>query len=112
VALLATSSLLDGIFGQGELRHAARWQAVKTILRLEEEDEKGVTTIREKEQFSHCLNLLYADGRTAVLTNDPPPGDEDDASNEAPLTQAGAETATVGSSDPRRPSRKFRIEEE
>jgi hypothetical protein len=64
---------LDGILGEGELRHLARWQAVKTILRVEEEDENGVTTILEKEQFSHCLNLLYADGRTAVLTNDPPP---------------------------------------
>ena len=72
VALLATSGLLDGIFGEGDLRHLARWQAVKTVLRLEEEDENGITTIREKEQFSHCLNLLYADGRTAVLTNDPP----------------------------------------
>jgi len=72
VALLATSGLLDGIFGEGDLRHLARWQAVKTVLRLEEEDENGVTTIREKEQFSHCLNLLYGDGRTSVLTSDPP----------------------------------------
>ena len=40
VALLATSGLLDGKFGEGKLRHLARWQAVKTVLRLEEEDEK------------------------------------------------------------------------
>ncbi len=72
VALLATSGRLDGIFGQGELRHLARWQGVKTILRLEEEDGQGVTTVREKEQFSHCLNLLFVDGRTAVLTADAP----------------------------------------
>jgi SAM-dependent methyltransferase len=78
VALLATSGLLDGNFGEGELRHLARWQAVKTVLRLEEEDENGVTTIREKEQFSHALNLLYADGRTSVLTNDPPPEQTDE----------------------------------
>ncbi len=43
------------------MRHIARWQAVKSILRLEEEDEEGITTIREKEQFSHCLNLLFMD---------------------------------------------------
>ena len=73
VSILACSGALDGILGEGEQRHLARWQAVKTILRVEEEDENGVTTILEKEQFSHCLNLLYADGRTAVLTNDPPP---------------------------------------
>ena len=111
VSLLACAGALDGIFGQGELRHLARWQALKTILRLEEEEE-GITTVREKEQFSHCLNLLYADGRTAVLTNDPPPGDEDDAGKEAPLTTAAAYAATAGSEVPRRPSRKFRIEEE
>jgi hypothetical protein len=78
VAVLATSGLLDGKFGEGNLRHLARWQAVKTVLRLEEEDENGVTTIREKEQFSHALNLLYADGRTSVLTNDPPPQETDE----------------------------------
>jgi len=78
VALLATAGLLDGKFGEGKLRHLARWQAVKTVLRLEEEDENGVTTIREKEQFSHALNLLYADGRTSVLTNDPPPEEMDE----------------------------------
>jgi len=27
---------------------------------------------------SHCLNLLYAAGRTAVLTNDPPPEETDE----------------------------------
>jgi hypothetical protein len=78
VALLATSGLLDGKFGEGKLRHLARWQAVKTVLRLEEEDENGVTTIREKEQFSHTLNLLYTDGHTSVLTNDPPPEETDE----------------------------------
>jgi Uncharacterised methyltransferase family (DUF6094) len=73
VSILACAGALDGILGEGDLRHLSRWQSVKTILRLEDEDENGVTTIREKEQFSHCLNLLYADGTTAVLTNDPPP---------------------------------------
>lgn len=80
VALLATSGRLDGIFGQDHLRHIARWQGVKTILRLEEQDE-GVTTIREKEQFSHCLNLLFADGRTVVLTADEPPKDDEVSEN-------------------------------
>lgn len=76
VALLATSGRLDGIFGQDHLRHIARWQGVKTILRLEEQDDEGMTTIREKEQFSHCLNLLFVDGRTAVLTADEQPEDD------------------------------------
>ena len=108
VSILACAGALDGIFGEGDLRHLARWQAVKTVLRLEEEDENGVTTIREKEQFSHCLNLLYADGRTAVLTNDPPP-EAKDANEEASSTRASTKsgpadtTLCVG--------RKFRLEE-
>jgi hypothetical protein len=106
VALLATSGLLDGTFGEGDLRHIARWQAVKTVLRLEEEDENGVTTIREKEQFSHCLNLLYADGRTAVLTNDSPQKEKDEkaARNETADQSVSAETYSgIG--------RKFRLDE-
>ena len=106
VSILACAGALDGIFGEGDLRHLARWQGVKTILRLEEEDENGVTTIREKEQFSHCLNLLYADGHTAVLTNDPPAEETDEkaAANEAPSQAVPTETySSIG--------RKFRLEE-
>jgi SAM-dependent methyltransferase len=106
VSILACAGALDGILGEGDLRHLARWQAVKTVLRLEEEDENGVTVIREKEQFSHCLNLLYADGRTAVLTNDSPSEEKDAnaATNPAPGQVVPAETPSgVG--------RKFRLEE-
>ena len=106
-ALLATSGLLDGNFDEGELRHLARWQAGKTVLRLEEEDENGVTTIREKEQFSHALNLLYVDGHTSVLTNDPPPEETDEKT---------AATDTSGQAVPPESwlgirARKFRLEE-
>jgi len=106
VSILACAGALDGILGEGDLRHLARWQAVKTVLRLEEEDENGVTVIREKEQFSHCLNLLYADGRSAVLTNDPPSEEKDAnaATNHASGQAVPAETpSSVG--------RKFRLEE-
>jgi hypothetical protein len=94
VSILACAGALDGILGQGELRHLARWQAVKTILRLEEEDDQGVTTIREKEQFSHSLNLLYCSGDTAVLTIDRPIDDEQQ-SEKAATTPLGAEAAAV-----------------
>ncbi len=106
VALLATSGLLDGIFGEGDLRHLARWQGVKTVLRLEEEDENGVATIREKEQFSHCLNLLYADGRTSVLTNDPPPEEKNEkaATNETSGQAVPVESCSSA-------GRKFRLNE-
>jgi SAM-dependent methyltransferase len=106
VSLLACASALDGMFGENELRHASRWQAVKTSYQTEEEDEKGVVTIRQREQFSHCLNLLYADGETAVLTADAPSPSED------PKTDSGAPAnARVPVESPEGRGRKFRIEE-
>ncbi|MGH9352002.1 MAG: hypothetical protein ACRD2G_07570, partial [Terriglobia bacterium] len=63
---------------------------------------QGVTTVREKEQFSHCLNLLFADGRTALLTADPPAEEES-----TPETT----TTPVQGPDGSHVSRKFRIEE-
>ncbi|HXK03819.1 MAG TPA: DUF6094 domain-containing protein [Verrucomicrobiae bacterium] len=108
VSILACAGALDGILGEGELRHVARWQAVKTILRLEEEDDEGVTTIREKEQFSHYLNLLYCSGETAVLTSDTPPDDEQPSENAA-TTPTAVDTAAV--EGPPSVGRKFRLEE-
>ncbi|HEX5481864.1 MAG TPA: DUF6094 domain-containing protein [Terriglobia bacterium] len=104
VSLLACASALDGILGEGELRHAARWQAVKTVRETADEDEKSVVTIRQREEFSHSLNLLYSDGRIAVLTADSSSDGEQptirDATAVEPLAEAGP---SVG--------RKFRIEE-
>ncbi|MGH9453131.1 MAG: DUF6094 domain-containing protein, partial [Terriglobia bacterium] len=106
VLILACAGALDGILGEGELRHVSRWQAIKTTRETEEEDEKGITIIRQREEFSHSLNLLYADACVAVLTADPP------TESEAP---ANHNTATAPSSVPveEGPSvdRKFHLEE-
>ena len=66
-ALLTTSGLLNGIFGQGADLHVARWESVKVTDRMEETDDNEVTTIRERERFTQCLTLVYADGTTAIL---------------------------------------------
>jgi SAM-dependent methyltransferase len=92
VGLLATGGRLDGIFGQDDLRHVACWQGLKTILRLEEQDDEGVTTIREKEQFSHCLNLLFVNGQTAVLTANEPP-EEEPASEPPAMSKESSRTS-------------------
>jgi predicted RNA methylase len=68
VGLLCTSGLLNGVFGEGDDRHVAYWEAVKVTDRLEEENEEGATVIREKERFSQRLTLLYRDGRFALLS--------------------------------------------
>ena len=67
VGLLACSGLLNGIFGCGDQRHIAFWQAVKIVDKTEEEDEKGIATVREKERFSNELTVVYSTGQVAVL---------------------------------------------
>ena len=71
--ILSCSGLLNGVFGGGALRHVACWQTGKTVDRFEETDDDEVTTIRERERFTQSLTLIYADGRTAELS------EEDDA---------------------------------
>jgi Uncharacterised methyltransferase family (DUF6094) len=67
VGLLATAGMLNGVFGEGEKRHLARWRPVKhTTTTTEVED--GVEIIRTKERFSNELALVFTSGETLVLT--------------------------------------------
>ena len=69
VGLLCTAGLLNGIFGDGPDRHVARWRTVKYVTTFEEKIE-GYTEIHKRERFSNELALVYADGRTLVLTDE------------------------------------------
>jgi len=66
VGLLCTAGMLNGIFGDGESRHIARWQSVKLVDKSEEEED-GKTIIREKERFSNELTLVFCSGEIATL---------------------------------------------
>ena len=66
VGLLACSGLLNGIFGSGDHRHIAFWQAVKVVDKTEEEED-GVITVREKERFSNELTVVFSTGQVAIL---------------------------------------------
>jgi hypothetical protein len=66
VGLICTAGMLNGVFGEGEDRHIATWQSIKTIERTEEEED-GATVIREKERFSNELTLIFSSGITAIL---------------------------------------------
>jgi predicted RNA methylase len=68
--LLSCSGLIDGAFGLGEDRHIACWQARKVTDHFENEDDDGTTVIRERERFTQALTLIYADGRTAEISED------------------------------------------
>jgi len=70
VALLCTSGMMNGCFGEGKDRHVAYWESVKVVDRREEEED-GTTVIHERERFSQRLTLLYANGRIALLSEKP-----------------------------------------
>jgi hypothetical protein len=66
VGLLCTAGMLNGVFGEGEARHIANWQSIKTVDRTEEEED-GATVIRERERFSNELTLVFCTGEIAIL---------------------------------------------
>lgn len=69
VGLLCTAGLLNGVFGENEQRHIAFWRSVKFVDHWEEEDGDA-KIIHGRERFSHELTLIFADGRTQILTHE------------------------------------------
>jgi hypothetical protein len=78
VGLLCTAGLLNGVFGQGDGRHIARWRSVKHVTTFVEEDE-DTQIVHHRERWTNELRLVYADGRTLKLTETPakPEGEAD-----------------------------------
>lgn len=70
VGLLCTAGMLNGVFGQGEARHIAHWRSVKFTDHWEEEEEDGTKILHDRERFSHELTLIFANGKTQVLTHE------------------------------------------
>ena len=98
VALLCTSGMMNGCFGEGKDRHVAYWESVKVVDRREEEED-GTTVIHERERFSQRLTLLYSDGRISLLSekaSDAPSRKEDGDAERAPAH----EPADLCASDP------------
>ncbi len=68
VGLLACSGMLNGFFGQGDMRHIAHWRSVKYVDEFNEEGEtEWETIIRKRERFSHELTLAYESGQIREL---------------------------------------------
>jgi len=67
VGLLCTAGLLNGVFGEGENRHIARWRSVKHVTTFVEEDGDA-QIIHHRERWTNELRLVYADGRVLKLT--------------------------------------------
>lgn len=70
VGLLCTAGMLNGVFGESADRHIANWRSVKFVDHWEEDDEDGTKILHDRERFSHELTLIFADGRTKILTHE------------------------------------------
>ena len=71
VGLLCTAGMLNGVFGKDELLHIAHWKSVKFTDHWEEEEEgTGAIVVHDRERFSHELTVIFADGRTQILTHE------------------------------------------
>jgi len=70
VGLLCTAGMLNGVFGQGDDRHIAHWRSVKFTDHWEEEEEDGTKILHDRERFSHELTLVFATGKTQILTHE------------------------------------------
>jgi SAM-dependent methyltransferase len=70
VGLLCTAGMLNGVFGEGEDRHISHWRSVKFTDHWEEEEEDGTKILHDRERFSHELTLVFANGKTQVLTHE------------------------------------------
>lgn len=77
VGLLCTAGLLNGVFGNGEDRHIARWRSVKHVTEFQEE-EGDTKIIRRREKWSNELRLLYVTGKAVKLTESAPKEGESD----------------------------------
>ena len=70
VGLLCTAGMLNGVFGEGEDRHIAHWRSLKFTDHWEEEEDDGTRILHDRERFSHELTLVFANGRTQILTHE------------------------------------------
>jgi len=87
VGLLCTAGLLNGVFGSDQDRHIARWRTVKFVTTFEEKVE-GFTEVHKRERFSNEVALVYADGRTLVLTDEKKREKETKDAERTPATRA------------------------
>jgi hypothetical protein len=87
VGLLCTAGLLNGVFGQGEDRHIARWRSVKQVTTFIETDGDA-EIIHHRERWANELRLVYADGRTLKLTETPAKKEGEVDGERAPAVRA------------------------
>jgi hypothetical protein len=86
VGLLCTAGLLNGVFGDGQNRHIARWRSVKHVTTFVEEDGDA-QIIHHRERWTNELRLVYADGRVLKLMETPTKKEDEDNGECTPSTR-------------------------
>lgn len=87
VGLLCTAGLLNGVFGEGDDRHIARWRSVKHVTTFVEEDGDA-QIIHHRERWTNELRLVYEDGRILTLTETPARHEEETDGERTPAARA------------------------
>jgi len=87
VGLLCTAGLLNGVFGEGDDRHIARWRSVKHVMTFVEEDGDA-QIVHHRERWTNELRLVDADGRTLKLTETPAKKEEEADGERTPAARA------------------------
>jgi len=88
VGLLCTAGRMNGIFGEGERRHSARWLITKVTVNIPQTPEdKEKDQIRTTERFDTSVNVLFADGRYQLLSQ------KNDGPGQTDLCEVGASLA-------------------
>lgn len=87
VGLLCTAGLLNGVFGEGNDKHIARWRSVKHVTTFVEQ-EGDAEIIHHRERWTNELRLVYADGRTLKLTETPIKKEDEPNGECAPAARA------------------------
>jgi hypothetical protein len=86
VGLLATAGMINGVFGDDDEKHIARWRPVKYTSVSVEEEEDGTEIVRTKERFSNELALVFTSGDTMVLNEAEKDENKEGAAAEPPST--------------------------
>jgi len=87
VGVLCTAGLLNGVFGDGDDRHIARWRSVKHVTTFVEEDGDA-EILHHRERWTNELRLVYADGRTLKFTETPREKEDEADGERAPAARA------------------------
>jgi predicted RNA methylase len=78
VGLLCTAGLMNGVFGEGEERHIARWRTTKVTTVIEEgEQDDDSKVVRSVERFAHDLAIVYETGQVQSLGSEASTPDSD-----------------------------------